>query len=37
MTEVRGDGDADLEPDETTTGEIRFHMGDEATFTARPW
>lgn len=37
MTEVSGDGDADLEPDGSVAGEIRFHMGDEATFTARPW
>lgn len=37
MTEVSGDGDADLGPDGSITGEIRFHMGDEATFIARPW
>ncbi len=30
-----GDGDADLEEDRTITGEIRFHRGDESTFTAR--
>ena len=35
MTEVSGDGDADLEPDGSLSGEIRFHQGDEATFTAR--
>jgi hypothetical protein len=28
MTEVSGDGDADLEPDGTLTGEIRFHHVD---------
>ena len=37
MTEVSGDGDADLEPDGTLTGEIRFHHGDEMPFTARRW
>ena len=36
MTEVSGAGDADLEPDGSITGEIRSHMGDEATFIARP-
>ena len=35
MTEVSGDGDADLEPDGTLTGKIRFHLGDEASFIAR--
>ena len=37
MTQVTGDGDANLEPGGTITGEIRFHQGDEATFTARTW
>jgi hypothetical protein len=37
MTEVAGDGDADLEPDGTLTGEIRFHHGDEMPFTAKRW
>jgi hypothetical protein len=37
MTEASGDGDADLEPDGTLTGEIRFHMGDEMPFTAKRW
>jgi hypothetical protein len=37
MAEVSGDGDADLEPDGTLTGEIRFHMGDDMPFTAKRW
>jgi hypothetical protein len=37
MTEVSGNGDADLEPDGTLTGEIRFHHGDEMPFIARRW
>jgi hypothetical protein len=37
MTEVSGDGDANIEPDGTLIGEIRFHLGDEASFTARRW
>ena len=37
MTEVSGDGDADLEPDGTLTGEIRFHHGDDMPFTAKRW
>ena len=37
MTEVSGDGDADLAPDGTLIGEIRFHLGDEMPFTARRW
>lgn len=37
MTEVSGDGDADLEPDGSLTGEIRFHHGDEMPFIARRW
>jgi hypothetical protein len=35
ITEVSSDGEADLEPDGTLTGEIRFHHGDEMPFTAR--
>jgi hypothetical protein len=35
MTEVSGDGDADLQPDGTLAGEIRFHLGDEASFIAK--
>ncbi len=37
MTEVSGDGDADLEDDGTITGEIRYHLGDESSFSARRW
>lgn len=37
MDHARGDGDADLEEDGTLTGEIRFHHGDESSFTARRW
>ena len=37
MTEVSGDGDADLEPDGTLTGEIRLHHGDDMPFTAKRW
>jgi hypothetical protein len=35
MDHACGDGDADLEEDGTLTGEIRFHRGDESSFTAR--
>lgn len=37
MDPSRGDGEAELEEDETLTGEIRFHHGDESTFKARRW
>jgi hypothetical protein len=37
MDHVCGDGDARLEEDGTLTGEIRFHLGDESSFTARRW
>ena len=37
MDEARGDGWAELQPDGSLIGEIRFHGGDEITFTARPW
>ena len=32
-----GDGEAQLEEDGTLTGEIRFHRGDESSFTDRRW
>ncbi len=32
-----GDGDAQLKEDGTLTGEIRFHRGDESSFTAQRW
>ncbi|PZR09182.1 MAG: hypothetical protein DI532_20505 [Azospirillum brasilense] len=37
MDHACGDGDAQLEEDGTLTGEIRFHLGDESSFTARRW
>jgi hypothetical protein len=37
MDHACGDGDAELEEDGTLTGEIRFHLGDESSFTARRW
>ena len=37
MDEARGDGWAELQPDGSLEGEISFHDGDEASFTARPW
>jgi hypothetical protein len=37
MDEARGDGWAELHPDGSITGQICFHGGDEAGFTARPW
>jgi hypothetical protein len=37
MDRTCGDGDAELEEDGTLTGEIRFHRGDESSFTARRW
>ena len=37
MDEARGDGWAELRPDGSLKGQIRFHGGDEADFTARPW
>lgn len=37
MDHACGDGDAELEEDGTLTGEIRFHRGDESSFTARRW
>jgi hypothetical protein len=35
MDPASGDGDARLEDDGTLTGEIRFHLGDTSSFTAR--
>ena len=37
MDEASGDGWAELQSDGSITGQICFHGGDEATFTARPW
>jgi len=37
MDQVRGDGIALLEDDGTLSGEISFHLGDEATFKAKKW
>jgi hypothetical protein len=37
MDEASGDGDAQLEEDGTITGDIRFHLGDESSFIAKPW
>jgi hypothetical protein len=37
MDEARGDGWAQLQPDGTLSGEIRFHNGDDSNFTAQPW
>ena len=35
MSEVSSEGDVDLEPDGTLTGETRFHHGDEVPFSAK--
>jgi hypothetical protein len=35
MDEAQGDGWAELQPDGSLKGQIRFHGGDEANFTAR--
>ena len=35
MDEASGDGWAELQPDGSLKGQIRFHGGDEANFTAR--
>jgi hypothetical protein len=35
MDEVSGDGDAQLGENGTVTGDIRFHFGDESSFTAK--
>jgi hypothetical protein len=37
MDEVSGDGDAELEENDTLNGEIRFDNGDESSFTAKRW
>ena len=37
MDDALGDGSAQLQPNGTLEGEIRFHRGDEIVFTARPW
>lgn len=37
MDEVYGDGSADLNDNGILEIEIRFHHGDEAQLTARPW
>ena len=37
MDEVSGDGWAELQTDGSIVGQICFHGGDEANFTARPW
>ena len=37
MDHACSDGDAQIEEDGALTGEIRFHLGDESSFTARRW
>ena len=37
MDPASGAGSAELAPDGSPTGEIRFHGGDESTFKARRW
>jgi hypothetical protein len=37
MDQAGGDGWAELQEDGTLEGQICFHRGDEANFTARPW
>jgi hypothetical protein len=37
MDETSGDGWAELQSDGSITGQICFHRGDEANFTARSW
>jgi len=37
MDEASGDGWAELQPDSSLKGQIRFHDGDEADFIALPW
>lgn len=37
MDEASGDGWAELQQDGTLQGQICFHNGDEADFTAKPW
>jgi hypothetical protein len=37
MDEVSGEGDAEIEEDDTLSGEIHFDNGDESSFTAKRW
>lgn len=37
MDEACGDGWAELQPDGSIKGQIRFQNGDEGNFTAQPW
>ena len=37
MDEVREDGGAELQPDSSLHGEIRYHHGDELPFVVRKW
>lgn len=37
MNEAQGDGWAEIQPDGSISGQICFHNGDEADFTARKW
>jgi hypothetical protein len=37
MDEAHGDGDAELQPEGSIRGEIRFHNGDEYSFVAKKW
>ena len=37
IDEASGDGWADLQADGSILGQICFHNGDEAAFTAKPW
>jgi hypothetical protein len=37
MDEACGDGWAELLFDQSLTGEIRIHFGDDSSFTAKPW
>jgi hypothetical protein len=37
MDEASGDGWAELQSDGSIQGEIHFHRGDEASFTAKLW
>ena len=37
MDEASGDGEAQLADDGTLAGQIRFHLGDESSFSARRW
>ncbi len=37
MDDASGNGWAELQPDGSIEGQIRFHNGDEADFIAKPW